>query len=56
MATAINKLIDIQAGTVIVRNGRVIFEFPMPVFGTMPIGTIDEIATRQRKWRERSVR
>ncbi len=44
MAKAVNSLIDIEGGTVIVKDGKVIFEFPMPVFGTMPIGTIDEIA------------
>jgi adenine deaminase len=44
MAVAINKLIDIGGGTVIVRDGKVTLEFPMPVFGTMPIGSIDEIA------------
>ncbi|MCK9228242.1 MAG: adenine deaminase C-terminal domain-containing protein [Syntrophorhabdaceae bacterium] len=44
MATAVNSLIDLQGGTVIVREGSVIFELPMPVFGTIPIGSIEEIA------------
>lgn len=55
MATAVNRLIDIAGGTVIVKDGKVIFEFPMPVFGTMPIGTIDEIADRTKEM-ERKVR
>ncbi|MDD3846714.1 MAG: adenine deaminase C-terminal domain-containing protein [Syntrophorhabdaceae bacterium] len=55
MAKAVNRLIDIQGGTVIVKDGEVIFEFPMPVFGTMPIGTIDEIADRTTEM-ERKVR
>lgn len=55
MATAVNRLIDVAGGTVIVKDGKVIFEFPMPVFGTMPIGTIDEIADITREM-ERKVR
>ncbi len=55
MAKAVNRLIDIQGGTVIVRDGAVIFEFPMPVYGTMHIGTIEEIAA-QTKEMEQKVR
>ncbi len=49
MATAVNRLIDLQGGTVIVKDGKVIFEFPMPVFGTMPTGSIDEIAGKTQE-------
>ncbi|MHB8109641.1 MAG: adenine deaminase C-terminal domain-containing protein [Syntrophorhabdaceae bacterium] len=48
MALAVNRLIDIHGGTVITRQGEIIFEFPMPVFGTMPVATIDEIADRTK--------
>ena len=43
MATAVNRLIDLQGGAVIVKDGKVIFEFPMPVYGTTPLGSVDEI-------------
>ncbi len=49
MAKAVNRLIDLQGGTVIVKDGTVIFEFPMPVFGTMPLGSIPEIADKTRE-------
>lgn len=49
MAKAVNRLIDLQGGTVIVKNGAIIFEFPMPVFGTMPLGSITEIADKTRE-------
>ncbi len=57
MAIAVNRLIDIQGGTVIVRDGEVTLEFPMPVFGTMPIGSIDEIAdiTKEMERRVREI-
>jgi adenine deaminase len=49
MAKAVNRLIDLQGGTVIVKDSEVIFEFPMPVFGTMPLGSIPEIADKTRE-------
>ena len=49
MAKAVNRLIDLQGGTVIVKEGAIIFEFPMPVFGTMPLGSIPEIADKTRE-------
>jgi adenine deaminase len=49
MAKAVNRLIDLQSGTVIVRGGEIIFEFPMPVFGTMPLGSIPEIADKTQE-------
>ncbi|MBP1749844.1 MAG: ade [Deltaproteobacteria bacterium] len=55
MVMAVNRLIDLQGGTVIVKDGRIIFEFPMPVYGTMPVGTIDEIADKTQEM-VRSVR
>jgi len=43
MARAVNTLKVIQGGTVIVSNGKVIYEFPMPVFGTIPLNSIEEV-------------
>ena len=53
MALAVNRLIDIQGGTVIVKDGAVAFEFPMPAYGTMPIATIDEIADRTKEMEQK---
>jgi adenine deaminase len=43
MALAVNRLIDLQGGIVIVRQGKVIYEFPMPVYGLIPPYGIKEI-------------
>ena len=53
MAAAAGRLIDFQGGTVIVKEGEVIFEFPMPAFGTMPIGTIEEIAAKTKEMEQK---
>jgi adenine deaminase len=42
MRDAVNRLIDIKGGTVITRNGQVIYEFPMPVYGLIPLMTMKE--------------
>lgn len=43
MAVAVNRLIDLQGGYVIARNGTVIFEFPMPVYSLIPDYGLKEI-------------
>ncbi len=56
MALAVNRLIDIQGGTVITRNGKVIYEFSMPVCRVIPIATMKEIRDKtlelERKMKE----
>jgi adenine deaminase len=42
MRDAVNRLIDIQGGTVITKNSKVIYEFPMPVYGLIPLMTMKE--------------
>jgi len=42
MMDAVNKLVDMQGGTVITKNGQVIYEFPMPVYGLIPLMTMKE--------------
>ena len=49
MAAAVNRLIDIKGGTVIVHNGNVIYEFSMPVFGGMPIARLEEIKDKTKE-------
>ena len=46
MATAVNRLIDIQGGTVIVKDGRIIYEFPMELFGIMSLATMEAISNK----------
>ncbi len=46
MVLAVNKLIDLQGGIVIVRRGSVIYEFPMPVYGTIPPYGMKEITDK----------
>lgn len=53
MAKAVGRLIDIQGGTVIVKDGEVTFEFPMPAFGTMPIDTIENIAALTKEMEQK---
>lgn len=43
MALAVNRIIDIQGGTIIVRGGEIIYEFPMPLFGIVSNDTIENI-------------
>jgi len=49
MAAAVNRLIDIKGGTVIVHNGYVIYEFSMPVFGIMPVARLEEIKDKTKE-------
>ncbi len=46
MANAVNRLIDLQGGYVISRNGRISYEFPMPVFGLIPECSMEENAEK----------
>jgi adenine deaminase len=48
MALAVNHLIDIQGGYVVVKDGEIIYDFPMPVYGLIPTFSMDEIAKRFR--------
>ena len=49
MALAVNRLIDIQGGIVIVKNGRVIYEFRMELFGIMPLMTMEKISGKNKR-------
>ncbi len=48
MAIAVNRLIELQGGYVISKNGRVIHEFPMPVYGFIPDYSIPEIREKTK--------
>lgn len=43
MTEAVNRLIAIQGGITVSREGKVIYEFPMPVFGEIPILAMPEL-------------
>ncbi|HUJ70541.1 MAG TPA: adenine deaminase C-terminal domain-containing protein [Syntrophorhabdales bacterium] len=53
MALAANRLMEIQGGYVISKNGRVTFEFPMDVYSLVPDYSLEEIS---RKTKELDVR
>jgi adenine deaminase len=55
MRDAVNRLIDIQGGTVITKNGEVIYEFPMPVYGLIPLMTMKE-SMEKTKWLDEQIR
>ena len=46
MMVAANRLIDIQGGAVVVKNGKVIYEFPMSAYGIVPAYGMEEIKTK----------
>jgi adenine deaminase len=48
MAVAVNRLIELQGGYVIAANGRVIFEFPMPVYSFVPDYGLEEIREKTK--------
>jgi len=48
MAVAANRLIDLQGGYVIARRGKVIFEFPMPVYSFIPDYGLEEIREKTK--------
>lgn len=49
MALAVNRLIELQGGYVITKNGVVIHEFPMPVYGFIPDYSIIEIRKKTKE-------
>jgi adenine deaminase len=53
MRDAVNRLIDIQGGTVIIKNGRVLYEFPMPVYGLIPLMTMKQSMDKTKELDEK---
>lgn len=49
MAAAVNRLIDLQGGYVICSEDRMIFEFPMPIFGYIPECNMEEIREKTKE-------
>lgn len=44
VAEAINRLVEIGGGWVVYKDGEIIFEYPMPVFGLIPLMSMENIA------------
>ena len=42
MARAVNRMVELQGGLVVADNGGILVEFPLPVGGSAPLGTIEE--------------
>ena len=51
MAVAVNHLIELQGGAVVVRDGRVLADLPLPVAGLMSDRDFDFVETRLRPLR-----
>jgi adenine deaminase len=49
MVAAVNRLIDLQGGIVIAKVGKPIFEFPMPVYGVIPLLSFEELYNRAKE-------
>jgi len=47
IAMAVNRLIDIGGGMVVVKSNKLIFEFPMPIYGLIPLLNMKEIAKKE---------
>lgn len=48
MAVAINRVAEIQGGIVVVENGRILAELPLPIFGLMSDAPPEEVAELSR--------
>ncbi len=46
MASAVNRLIRLQGGIVIVKSDKVIYEFPMELFGVISLLTMNKMAAK----------
>jgi adenine deaminase len=50
MAQAVNRLVAIGGGVVLVEGERVLFELPLPVAGLMSRGSLTEVAAREQEF------
>jgi adenine deaminase len=49
MAKAVNRLTEIQGGIVLSRQGEIIYESAMPVFGTLSLDTVPNLRTKTKE-------
>jgi len=55
MARAVNRLLDLRGGIVLVDGERIAYELPLPIGGIMTRGTVDEVARREDELRRHLV-
>jgi adenine deaminase len=48
MAAAVNRVLDLHGGAVLMEGGRVAFELATPIGGVMARGSLDEVARGER--------
>jgi adenine deaminase len=51
MARAVNRVLDLHGGIVLVEGDRVVWELPLPLGGIMTSGSLDEVAGREDELR-----
>jgi adenine deaminase len=51
MARAVNRLLDLHGGIVLVDGERIVWELPLPIGGIMTAGSIEEVAGREEELR-----
>jgi len=49
LAAAVNRIIEMGGGIAVAKNGKIIFDFPMPAFGLMPLASLEEIAGKTKE-------
>lgn len=49
MATALNRIIDLQGGSVVVSEGRVVSELPLPIFGLISELEIERLSNKVKE-------
>src|SRR5207247_8522795 len=51
MARAVNRLLELHGGVVVVDGADVAYELPLPLGGVMTRGSVEEAAAREGGWR-----
>src|SRR5262249_6420823 len=51
MARAVNRLLELHGGIVLVEGDRVVWELPLPLGGIMTTGSLEEVAGREDELR-----
>ena len=49
LAAVVNRIIEMRGGIAVAKKGKIIFEFPMPAFGNMPLVSLEEIAKKTKE-------
>lgn len=52
MSAAVNRMLDIKGGTVLIEKGRIVYEFPLPIGGVMSDLPMSKLAERERELKD----